>query len=371
MQVRGHGHHHIAPGKGLFRRQAATGGQQLGGHLLGDGGTGRLVGLPRPLDGRLQLGRRVAGPSQFVPPAGDQVFYVVVALTVPGGPGRHRAGPVGGVRTDGGIDLGRALGVDLPGLFRDPGDGPAPQTAGRPRVGFDAVTELDRLGCPRHAPDGGGGVEVVAHQPRVQAFPASSLVVHAHKIGQKNVVVDLGVATPGRGMAGHRPGEAPGRRAHLGPAPPPALVLDDLVQVGHGGVALGVGDGVHVFCPADDPELGHRLMGADDDLEPRAQAGDETLPAERVASPAGPEHRPPLVHARFALESQKGRPRPAPRHRRLAPRRVVLLGARHRVVTPPGHGVLVVADRVEPHHPHPRHRPSPPFPSRSTGATTP
>ena len=38
----------------------------------------------------------------------------------------------------------------------------------------------------------------------------------------------------------------------------------------------------------------------------------------------------------------------------------------HRVVAPAGHGVLVVVDRVHPHHPHPRHSHHPvprPFPT--------
>ncbi len=69
--------------------------------------------------------------------------------------------------------------------------------------------------------------------------------------------MDLGVAGSGRGMAGHGPGEAFGRRSHLCPAPPAALLLDDLVQVGHRGVSLGIEDHVHVLGPADDAQLGH------------------------------------------------------------------------------------------------------------------
>ena len=87
-------------------------------------------------------------------------------------------GLVGGVGADGGVDLGRAGGVDLPGLFRDAGDGEAAQPPRGAGVGLDAVAELDRLGCRGHAPDGGGGVEVVAQQGRVQRLPAAPGVAH-------------------------------------------------------------------------------------------------------------------------------------------------------------------------------------------------
>ena len=160
-------------------------------------------------------------------------------------------------------------------------------------------------------------------------------------------------------MAGHRPGETAGGGALLGAAPPATAVNHDVVQVGHGGVPFGVGDEVHVLGPADHPELGHRLVGTDHQFHAGAQTSDQTLTAHRVVRPTGPEHRSPLVQVDFAVQAEPRRPSPAPGHGCLTPGGVVLKSAGHRVVAPSGHGVLVVADGVEPHHPHPRHRPPP------------
>ena len=57
------------------------------------------------------------------------------------------------------------------------------------------------------------------------AFPAAPVVPHRHDVGDQHMVVGLGVAGPGRGVAGHGPESARRRRAHLRPAPPPALLL--------------------------------------------------------------------------------------------------------------------------------------------------
>jgi hypothetical protein len=104
---------------------------------------------------------------------------------------------------------------------------------------------------------------MVTQQGGVERLPAAPFVAHLHKIGEQNMIVRLGVATSRCRMAGHGPGEPAGRRTHLRPSPPPAVLLDDVVQVGHGGVPLGVQDGVHVLGPAHDPQLGHRLVAAD------------------------------------------------------------------------------------------------------------
>ncbi len=71
--------------------------------------------------------------------------------------------------------------------------------------------------------------------------------------------------------------------------------------------------------------------------------------------PPGPNSAAPVGHVHFTFEPEQGRTGPAPGHGRLTPRGVIVEGVGHRVVAPAGHGVLVVGDRVSPHHPHPRH----------------
>ena len=112
--------------------------------------------------------------------------------------------------------------MDLPGLPGYAGDGRIAQAPRRPGVGLNAVAELDRLGGSRHAPDGGGGVQVVTQLPGVQALPPSPLVAHGHDIGDEHMVVDLGIARPGGGMAWDRPGEPSGGGALLRSGAPAA-----------------------------------------------------------------------------------------------------------------------------------------------------
>ena len=119
--------------------------------------------------------------GQLLPPARHEFLDALMAFAVPGGARRHGAGAVGGVRADGRFDLGRAVGVDFPGFFGDARDGPTAQAPRPPGVRLDAVAELDGLGGSRHAADGGGGVEVVSQQPRVERFPAASFVAHRTK----------------------------------------------------------------------------------------------------------------------------------------------------------------------------------------------
>ena len=223
-----------------------------------------------------------------------------MAFSVPRGPGGDSPGPVGGLRADGGVDLSGAGGMYLPRFFGDAGDGPAPEPARRPGVGLDAVAELDRLGCRRHPANGGSGVEVVPQQAGVEALPATPFVTHLHDVCHQDVVMDLRVASPGGGVAGHGPGQAVGRRPHLRPSAPPALLLYDLVQVRHRGLSFGIQDQVHVVGPADDSQLGHRLVRGNDQLHPRPQAVHEPLAPLGMASATGSEDRPPLVDANFA-----------------------------------------------------------------------
>ena len=165
----------------------------------------------------------------------------------------------------------------------------------------------------------------------------------------------LGVAGPSCGVTGHGPREPARWGTQLRPASSPALLCCHLVEVREGGGGFGVQDGVHVLGPADDAELGHRLPRADHQLHARAQAGHQALPTPGMVGAAGTEQRPPVGHVHFSFEAEQGRPRATPGHRRLAPGGVIVEGVVHRVVAPAGHGVLVVGDRVSPHHPHPRH----------------
>ena len=173
--------------------------------------------------------------------------------------------------------------------------------------------------------------------------------------------MDLGVASPGRGVAGRGPSEAVGRCPHLRPSPPPALLLYDLVQVGHRGVALGVEDQVHVLGPADHAQLGYRLVRGYDQLHARPQAVHEPLAAVGVAGAPGAEDRPPLVEVNFAIQAERGGAGPAPHHGCLTSGGVVVERVADRVVPALEDGVLVVADRLGAHHPHPsqtRYHPS-------------
>jgi hypothetical protein len=71
--------------------------------------------------------------------------------------------------------------------------------------------------------------------------------------------------------------------------------------------------------------------------------------------PTDSEHGPVVGEVDLALQAEQHTPRAAPGHRRLAARGVVLDRGGDRVVTAARDGVLVIFDRVGPHHPHPRH----------------
>ena len=92
----------------------------------------------------------------------------------------------------------------------------------------------------------------------------------------------------GRGFGGRRPVVVACRDvAHVNPAGlRPRLPLrpggrrrpDHGVEVGHGRVALGVDDGVHVLGPADHPQLGHALGRRDDQLHTRPRVATSSAP---------------------------------------------------------------------------------------------
>ncbi|HWG75150.1 MAG TPA: hypothetical protein VG184_13955 [Acidimicrobiales bacterium] len=149
--------------------------------------------------------------------------------------------------------------MQLAHLGGNAADRPAPEAPRRAGVGLDAVAEPDGGGRRRHPSDRGRGVEVVSHQSGVEALPPAPGVAHGHHVGDQNMVVHLGVTAAGAGMARRRPGKPARRRRCLGPSPPAAPLGHQGVEIGEGGVAFGVDDGVHVLGPADHAQLGHRL----------------------------------------------------------------------------------------------------------------
>jgi len=130
-------------------------------------------------------------------------------------------------------------------------------------------------------------VEVLTQQGRVGALPAALAVGHLHQVGHQDVVVGVGVAGPGGGVAGHRIDQTAGSGAHRRVAPPAALLDDQAVQVGQRGVTLGVEDAVHVLGPTDDPQLGHGLVGGDHQLHAGTAGADQALAGGGVDRPAG------------------------------------------------------------------------------------
>ncbi len=184
----------------------------------------RNVSLRRPiLQARAhrgcQLERWVTGMGQLVPPLGGQVLNPLMAFSVPGGPGRNTPGPVGGVRPDCGVDLSGPGGKYLPSFFWDAGDGPAPESARRPRVGLDTVAKRDRFGRRRHPADSRGGMEMVPEEPGVEALPVAPFVAHPHDICHQDVVVDLGDRQPCSLRGGTQPKSVRPSAFALAPVP--------------------------------------------------------------------------------------------------------------------------------------------------------
>ena len=62
---------------------------------------------------------------------------------------------------------------------------------------------------------------------------------------------------------------------------------------------------MHVLGPADDAQLGHRLVRGDHQLHPWAQAVNEPLAAFGMPGASGPEDRPPRLDADFAIEAER------------------------------------------------------------------
>jgi hypothetical protein len=300
---------------------------------------------------------RPADLVQLVEPPHEQglgrLFDLRVSTVSSGDP----SGPVGreSDRFELLLDFRRALGEQLGDRRGDPGDGPVVELPGRPAVRLDGVAELDGLlgggesarhrRCVDDVPDAGG----------VESLPSASVVKHLCDIGDQHVVVRSRVAGTRRCVTGAGPQQAARRCAPLGLAPPASLAREPLVEECQGGVALRVEDGVHVVDPADEPEHSDGLVGGDDQLDTGPLARREHRPEMRVACAARAEDRLVAGVVHGAREAEPFSEAASPLERRLAAAAVVGQSAALEVVVPSENRPPVVFDRVDPHHPEPRH----------------
>jgi hypothetical protein len=229
------------------------------------------------------------------------------------------------------------------------------EPAGRPRVRFDGVAQLDRpLGGSEPA-DHGGGVGQVPQPGGIQRLPAAVAVEHLGQVGDQHMIMRCGVAGPGGGVAGAGPQQAPGRGAGLPAAAAAALAGEPLLQERHGGVGLGVDDGVHVIGPAHQPEHRHRLVRRHDQLHPRPTGRGEPCAAMGVTGAAGPEDRLITRVVHHADQAQPVGELAAPFQRGLAAAAVVGQRGTGVVVAAVHHRVAVVVDLVGAHPAEPGH----------------
>ena len=244
--------------------------------------------------GTLDIGQELleweSGIGQFLPPHGQQFVHSGVALGAPGFTGGHLTGLVGveALFGHGLVDLLGPLGVDGQGFVRDALDLPVAELARGAGVGLDPVAQFDGLPGRGHPADHGRGVEVLSPEGRVRCLGPTPLVQHLDQVGDEHVVVGPRVPGPRRGVPGVGVDETGGRRGDSGHAPPAAPFSGQLVQVFQGGVPLGVHDGVHVVNLAEDPQLGHRLVGGDDQLIPGRLALTRRWPVLGSHAPPGP-----------------------------------------------------------------------------------
>ncbi len=161
----------------------------------------------------------------------------------------------------------------------------------RPGVGLDAPAQLHRPAGRGQAAHRGRRLQLVTPQGGVRRLPAPGAVVHLEEVGDQHVVVRARVARPGRGMAGVGVDEPAGGRRRPRPAPTAPAGPGHLVEVGQGGVALGVEQAVHDLAQVDHPELGDGLVGRDDELHPWTARPHQPDTRGRVLRPAGGEER--------------------------------------------------------------------------------
>jgi hypothetical protein len=195
--------------------------------------------------------------------------------------------------------------VQLADLGRDAGYCPASEASGRARIGDDRVTELDSLGGSSHPSYRRRRVQVISQERRVGAFPTSAGVTHEHGVRDQHVVVHLGIAGPGRRVAGGRPDEPTGGNACLGASPPTSSFCDETVQVLEGGVTLGVDDLVHVLGATDHAQLGDRLMRRDDELQAGTQTAHEALACAGVMRTTYAEDGPVVSEVHFTGQAEQ------------------------------------------------------------------
>ncbi len=259
MKVWSGGDDHVAAGEGLLFRQAPTSAEQLAGELL-EVDHRELIGGTRRLDRGDEIGRGMASGGQLFLPPRQQVLDGDFRLVVPGGPRRDRTCRIRGIGSDCGGDLSRAGRVQLADLGRDPGYRPASEASGRARIGDDPVSKLNRLGGCDHTSHGRRRVEVVSEERGVGTFPPSAGVSHQHGIRDQDMIVHLGIASPGRRVPGRRPDETTGGDPRLASSTPTTPFCDETVQVLEGGVAFGIDNLVHVLGATDHAELSRRFM---------------------------------------------------------------------------------------------------------------
>ena len=256
VKVRGRGDDHVATGEGLLTRQAPIRAEQLAGEDL-EVNLREPVGGTRHLDRGAEIGRGMTSDVQLRLPSGQQVLDADFRLVVPGGPGCDRPRRVGSIGSDRGCDLCRAGRVQFADLGRDAGYRPSSEPSGRARIGDDPVPELDRLGGTSHTPHRCCRVEVVSQECRVGALPSSACVSHQHRIRDQDMIVHLGIASPGCRVPRGRPDEPAGGDPRLASSPPTTPFGDETVQIVERRVALGIDDLVHVLGAADHAEFGH------------------------------------------------------------------------------------------------------------------
>ncbi|MDQ6725607.1 MAG: hypothetical protein M3066_05510 [Actinomycetota bacterium] len=213
--------------------------------------------------------------------------------------------------------------MDLHDLLGDAGDAPVAELSRRAIVAFDAVAQGHRFVGGGHTAEHGGGVEVLSQQGGVGALPAALAVGHVDEVRDQHVVMGVGVAGPRSGVAGDGVDESTGSGGHCGVAPPAALLDDQPVQVGQRGVTLSIQDAVHVLGPSDHPQLGHRLVGGDDQFHAGTAGAHQALTGGRVHGAPGAVEGVELLRGHGAGQAEGGHPRAAPHQRRLAPGGVV------------------------------------------------
>jgi hypothetical protein len=190
----------------------------------------------------------------------------------------------------------------------------------------------------------------------VRRLVAALVVAHGDDVGEQHVVVGARVPRPRGGVAGGGVDEPGRRRGDRLFSPAPAPSQGELVQVGEGGVALGVHDGVHVLGSSDDTQLGHGLLRPDDELHARTQGVGQAHPAGGIDGSARAVEGVVGGIGDGALEAEGGCPRASPRQRRLTPARVVAASRLGVIVGEFDDGLAVIGDGVRSHHAHPRHR---------------